>query len=52
MIDDEIKKKIAQRDLAKKQKNFKEADAIRDELLKEGIVLIDTREGTVYKRRD
>ena len=33
---------------AKKNKNFAEADRIRDELLSRGITLLDTREGTKF----
>ena len=44
-----IKEKIAERNEAKKNKNYVLADEIRDNLLKEGIKLIDTREGTTYE---
>ncbi len=44
-----IKEKIAERNEAKKNKNYILADEIRDKLLKEGIKLIDTREGTTYE---
>ena len=44
-----IKKKIEERNNAKKEKNFDLADQIRDELLERGIKLIDTREGTTYE---
>lgn len=44
-----IKEKIAERNNAKKNKNYVLADEIRDNLLKEGIKLIDTREGTTYE---
>ena len=44
-----IKEKIAERNEAKKTKNYVLADEIRDNLLKEGIKLIDTREGTIYE---
>ena len=37
------------RDRAKRNKDFALADSIRDELLKEGIRLIDSREGTTYE---
>lgn len=46
---EEILDKIRKRDEAKKNKNFKLADKIRDELLEEGIRLIDTRDGTKYE---
>ena len=44
-----IKEKIAERNEAKKNKNYVLADEIRDNLLKEGNKLIDTREGTIYE---
>ena len=40
---------IAARAEAKRQKNYAEADRIRQELAAEGIVLIDTPQGTTYK---
>ncbi len=45
----EILQKIAERKVAKENKNFKEADAIRDELLKKGVKLIDGVDGTTYE---
>lgn len=44
-----IKEKIDQRSAAKKRKDFAMADRIREELLKEGVALEDTREGTKWK---
>ena len=41
--------KIEERKEAKKNKDFATADKIRDELLEQGIKLIDTREGTTYE---
>ncbi|WP_288901413.1 cysteine--tRNA ligase [uncultured Sneathiella sp.] len=41
---------IAERDEAKKQKNYKRADEIRDELKAQGIVLEDGPNGTTWKR--
>ncbi len=46
----EILEKIELRKKAKQEKNFEEADRIREELLKEGIRLLDTRDGTTYER--
>ncbi len=46
---DIINKKIEQRNEAKRNKDYKKADEIRDELLKNGIKLIDTREGTTFE---
>ena len=48
-LEDEINKLINKRMLAKKNKDFEQADNIRNELLKKGIKLIDTREGTSYE---
>ncbi|MBQ3184044.1 MAG: cysteine--tRNA ligase [Clostridia bacterium] len=41
---------IAQRAAAKKERNFAEADRIRDMLASEGIILVDTPQGTTYKK--
>ena len=52
-IDEELEsyilQKIAERDEAKKEKNFELADQIREELLQKNIVLKDTREGTIFE---
>ena len=45
-----IESKIEERKEYKKNKEFDKADAIRNELLEKGIELLDTREGTKYKR--
>ena len=47
-----IMSKIELRNNAKKNKDYELADKIRNELLNEGIVLVDTREGTTYKMED
>ena len=47
--EEEIIKKIEERKIAKRNKDFILADKIRDELLSKGIKLIDTREGTTYE---
>ncbi len=44
-----IESKIEERLLAKREKNYKLADEIRNELLSRGVTLIDTKEGTTYK---
>jgi cysteinyl-tRNA synthetase len=44
-----INEKIEARKNAKANKNYAEADAIRQELLEKGITLIDTREGTKFE---
>ncbi len=41
---------IAERTQARKDKNFSRSDEIRDQLLSEGIVLEDTREGTTWRK--
>ncbi len=41
--------KIEERKAAKKAKDFAKADAIRNELLEKGVVLKDTREGTLWE---
>ena len=48
-LDSEILEKIELRNKAKLEKNYDLADRIRDELLKDGIKLIDGREGTTYE---
>jgi len=46
----EIVIKIEQREQARREKNFALADSIRQELLQQGIVLEDTREGVRWKK--
>ncbi len=48
----EIVKLIEERKTAKKEKNFARADAIRDELKEKGIELMDTPEGTTWKKQN
>lgn len=50
ILDEEIEKMIADRQQARKSKNFALADEIRGKLLDMGIVLEDTREGVKWKR--
>jgi len=45
-----VLEKIEERKAAKKEKDFAKADAIREELLKKGIALEDTREGVKWKK--
>ena len=44
-----IKNKIAERNIAKKNKDYSLADQIRDELKEKGIIIKDTREGTIFE---
>lgn len=48
-LEEEILKQIAKRTEAKQQKDFATADRIRNQLLQQGIRLLDTREGTTYE---
>lgn len=50
ILDEEIEALIAERQAARKEKNFARADEIRDELAAKGIVLLDTREGVKWKK--
>ena len=50
ILDKEIEDLIQERPAARKAKDFKRADEIRDELLKKGIILKDTREGVKWQR--
>jgi len=50
ILDSEIEDMIAQRQAARKAKDFALADQIRGKLLDMGIILEDTREGVKWKR--
>ena len=50
ILDEEIEKLIEERQAARKNKDFARADEIRDQLLEQGIVLKDTREGVKWSR--
>ena len=47
-----INKKILERNQAKTNKDFSTADRIRNELIKEKIILEDTDNGTIWKRNN
>ncbi|MDE1160829.1 MAG: cysteine--tRNA ligase [Acidobacteriaceae bacterium] len=49
--DADIDALVAERTLAKRQRNFARADAIRNELLEKGIVLEDGKDGVRWKRK-
>ena len=51
LTDAEIDARIEERNLARRQRNFRRADQIRDELAALGIVLEDSRDGVRWKRR-
>lgn len=46
-----ILNKITERNIAKQNKDYQKADEIRDELLKENVILKDTKEGTTFEIR-
>lgn len=50
ILDKEIEDLIAERQAARKAKDFARADEIRNELLEKGIILKDTREGVKWTR--
>ena len=50
LLDVDIERLIEERQAARKARDFTRADEIRNELLKKGIVLEDTREGVKWKR--
>ena len=50
MLDEEIEALIEERIQARKKRNFKRADEIRDQLKELNIILEDTAQGTRWKR--
>lgn len=50
MLDEEIIQLIEERNQARRDKNFKLSDEIRDSLKEKGILLEDTQEGVKWKR--
>jgi cysteinyl-tRNA synthetase len=48
-FDKKVQDLIQARDIARREKNFKESDRIRDELAKMGVVLKDTKDGTTWE---
>jgi cysteinyl-tRNA synthetase len=51
VLETEILELIKKREEARKQKDFKKADEIRDFLLEKGIVLKDSKEGTKWEKK-
>ena len=51
LTDEAIDALVAERTLAKKQRNFARADQIRNELAEKGIVIEDSKEGVRWKRK-
>jgi cysteinyl-tRNA synthetase len=49
--DAQVEEKLAERDAAKKARDFPRADQIRRELLDQGIILEDTKSGVRWKRK-
>ncbi|MCM8792314.1 MAG: hypothetical protein NC826_04125, partial [Candidatus Omnitrophica bacterium] len=50
-LHDSVLEKIKLRNKLRENKKFSQADQIREELAKEGIILEDTSEGTIYRRK-
>lgn len=51
MSDDEVNRLIAERNTAKKSRDFARADAIRTQLTEAGIIVEDTKDGIRWKRK-
>ncbi|MBS1813722.1 MAG: cysteine--tRNA ligase [Acidobacteria bacterium] len=51
LSDNEIQKLVDERTLAKKQRNFARADAIRNELAEKGVLIEDSKDGVRWKRK-
>jgi len=51
LTDEMIDALVAERNLAKKQRNFARADQIRKELAEKGILIEDSKDGTRWKRK-
>ena len=47
--EEEIKQKITERNNARKNKDYKAADKIRDELLDKGVLIEDKDDKTLWK---
>jgi cysteinyl-tRNA synthetase len=51
LTDEEVDALIAERNTARKQRNFRRSDEIRDELAAKGIVIEDAKDGVRWKRK-
>jgi cysteinyl-tRNA synthetase len=51
LSDEEIEALIAERNAARKQRNFRRSDEIRDELAAKGVVIEDGKDGVRWKRK-
>jgi len=51
MSDYDINTMIKKRNVAKQNRNYNEADAIREHLLSQGIILEDTEKGTIWRKK-
>jgi len=51
LTDEAINALVAERTLAKKQRNFARADQIRNELAEKGVVIEDSKDGVRWKRK-
>jgi cysteinyl-tRNA synthetase len=51
LTDEAIEALVAERTLAKKQRNFARADLIRNDLAAQGVVIEDSRDGIRWKRK-
>ena len=51
LSDEKIEALIAERQAARKSKNFQRSDEIRDQLASAGIILEDTKDGVRWKRK-
>ena len=49
-LSSEIKKLVEEREKARKEKDFKKADEIREEIINKGYTIEDTKEGPMVKK--
>jgi cysteinyl-tRNA synthetase len=51
LSDDEIVKRIAERDAVRRKGDYARADEIRQNLFNAGVIIEDTKAGTRWKRK-